>query len=55
MNQRPALAITSEELGELMSEITHTPKDTPEIVDVNKLVDVATALCDLLPRLNHAR
>jgi aminopeptidase YwaD len=55
MNQRPALAITSEELGELMSEITHTPKDTPEIVDANKLVDVATALCDLLPRLNHAR
>jgi aminopeptidase YwaD len=48
LNQRPALAITSEHLAELMGEITHTPKDTPEIVDVAKLVNVAAALRDLI-------
>ena len=51
MNQRPALAITSERLAELMGEITHTPKDTPEIVDVTKLATLALALRDLLSSL----
>ncbi|MBM3128589.1 MAG: M28 family peptidase [Chloroflexi bacterium] len=55
MNQVPALAISSENLAELMGEITHTPKDRPEIVDATKLVTAATALRDLLSRLNHAR
>ena len=53
MNQRPALAITSELLTELMQEITHTPKDRPEIVDATKLVDVACALRDLLLHLDR--
>jgi aminopeptidase YwaD len=52
MNQRPALAITSELLTELMREITHTPKDNPEIIDANKLVRVATAVQDLLLHLD---
>ncbi len=53
MNQRPALAITSELLAELMAEYTHTPKDRPEIVDTGKLVVVASALRDLLVRINQ--
>jgi aminopeptidase YwaD len=53
MNQRPALAITSELLAELMSEITHTPKDRPEVVDPARLVKVAQALRDLLSRLGQ--
>ncbi len=53
LNQVPALALTSEQLGELMGEITHTPKDTAEIVDVTKLVDVAVALRDLVLQLDR--
>lgn len=53
MNQVPALAITSEKLTELMAEITHTPKDRPEIVDTGKLAMVAVALRDLLFHLHH--
>ena len=53
LNQRPALAITSELLLELMAEITHTPKDRPEIVDTAKLVSVALALRDLLLHLDR--
>jgi aminopeptidase YwaD len=53
INQRPALAITSELLAELMAEITHTPKDRPETVDPAKLVTVAIALRDLLLDLDR--
>ena len=53
INQIPALAFTSELLMELMAEITHTPKDTPEMVDAAKLVAVAQALRDLLLRLRQ--
>jgi aminopeptidase YwaD len=53
INQAPAVALTSEELAELMAEITHTPRDTVEIVDPAKLVDVALALYNLLQRLSE--
>lgn len=53
MNQVPALAITSELLAELMAEITHTPRDTPEIVDPAKLVTAAHAIRDLLLRMDQ--
>ena len=53
INQTPALAITSELLAELMGEITHTPKDTPEVVDAAKLVTIALALRDLLLHLDQ--
>jgi aminopeptidase YwaD len=53
MNQRPALAITSELLAELMAKYTHTPRDRPEIVDTRKLVMVASALHDLLMRFDQ--
>ncbi|MBM4465883.1 MAG: Zn-dependent exopeptidase M28 [Chloroflexi bacterium] len=53
INQRPALAITSELLMELMREITHTPKDRPEIVEPTRLVHLAFALRDLLLHLDR--
>jgi aminopeptidase YwaD len=53
MNQVPALAITSERMAELMRDICHTPKDTPEIVESAKLVDTALALRDLVLHLER--
>ncbi|MEI6509905.1 MAG: M28 family peptidase [bacterium] len=51
MKQRPALAITSELLGELMANITHTPNDRPELIDPHRLAAVAIALQDLLENM----
>jgi len=53
MNQRPALALTSDRFTELWTEIAHTPKDSPEIVDTIRLANVAAALRDLLLHLNQ--
>jgi aminopeptidase YwaD len=47
-NQVPAVAITSDRLIELSTDVTHTPKDRPELVDCRKLVDVALALQAIL-------
>lgn len=55
MNNRPALAITSDAFMELSTEITHTPNDTPGIVAVEKLVDIALALNEILLRLDGSR
>jgi aminopeptidase YwaD len=44
----PTMAITSERVIELMHTITHTPADVPEIVGCNKLVELATALKQLV-------
>lgn len=44
---RPALAITSERVMELVASITHTAQDTPELVDTNQVADIALALRDL--------
>jgi aminopeptidase YwaD len=52
MNQVPALAVTSELLDELMSTITHTPRDTVDIVDPSKAVSLARALHELLLHLS---
>lgn len=46
--QRPALAITSDAFDELWTNVAHTARDKPEIVDPGKLVDIALALRDLL-------
>jgi aminopeptidase YwaD len=53
INQRPALAMTSQDFITLMTQITHTPKDRPEIVDPKKLVHAALALRDLLIELDQ--
>lgn len=47
LNQRPALAITSTEVQELMTTVVHTAHDTPELVDPAQLAAVACALRDL--------
>jgi aminopeptidase YwaD len=52
LNQRPALAITSEQVATLMSRFTHTPQDRPEIVDPAKLVEIAAALQHLILELD---
>ncbi|MGB9299511.1 MAG: M28 family peptidase, partial [Anaerolineae bacterium] len=41
---KAAMAITAERFPELMATVTHTPRDTPEIVDCDKLVEIADAL-----------
>jgi aminopeptidase YwaD len=51
INQRPALALTSTEVLSLMNEIVHTDKDRVEMVDSEKLVQAARALCSLLQTL----
>jgi aminopeptidase YwaD len=47
-HQVPAMAITSDRFMELSTHVTHTPKDTPDLVDRGRLADVACALRDLL-------
>lgn len=44
MNGRPALALTSEFVGELLTGFVHTEKDTPQIVDLEKVARTALAL-----------
>lgn len=48
---KPAMAITSDQFEWLSTNITHTEKDTPEIVDGERLVNAALGLRDLVKRL----
>jgi aminopeptidase YwaD len=52
MNGVPAVAITSENFMELTIEITHTPKDSIEKVDIHKVYDIANAMKELINLLN---
>lgn len=55
MHQRPALAVTSAAIEELLGEIVHTARDTLEIVDPLRLAGTATALAALIRQLDdHA-
>lgn len=47
-NGVPALAFTSDDFATLWTEIAHTPRDVPQIVEPARLVEVAHALFDLL-------
>jgi aminopeptidase YwaD len=51
MNGVPALALTSENFMQILTEFAHTPKDHPGLVDFGKLEKVANALRDLLDLL----
>jgi len=51
MNGVPALAITSENFIEILTELAHTPEDNLEKVDCGKLVKVAKTLRDLLLKI----
>jgi len=44
----PAIAFTAEKMMDLMAKITHTQKDTAELVDYAKLVEIASALKELI-------
>ena len=50
--QIPAAAITSELMGDLFSHITHTERDTPDIIDCARLAGLAQALQRLVHLLN---
>jgi aminopeptidase YwaD len=47
-SQIPTIAVTSDKIIELMNSITHSAKDTPEIVDCDKLIELACALESLV-------
>ncbi len=44
MNQVPAIALTTAAFMEMETEIAHTEKDTPDLVDLSLLVDIARFL-----------
>jgi len=48
MNERPALALTTDLLAEVMASITHSPQDTIDKVDPAKPAQVARALRELI-------
>lgn len=48
----PAVALTSTDLGQMMQHITHTPNDSPDKVDPQKLAEASLALRDLVKELN---
>ena len=51
-NGCPAMAITSENLLELSTYITHTNKDRPELVDYGKLAEIGLALQAFINKLD---
>jgi aminopeptidase YwaD len=53
MNGRPAVAVTSDNFMELSTYITHTHNDSPEIIDTDKLADIAYALAELLVEMDR--
>lgn len=53
MNQVPSVAITSERFMEISTFITHTSKDSPELVDIDKLVSIALSLRNLVYELDR--
>lgn len=50
-NRIPSLAFTSECMPELMKTVTHTSADTPDIIDWEKLVEIAESLNALVRSL----
>lgn len=51
MRGLPALAVTSEKLLKLMRDYTHTAKDVTALVDVDKLVETAEALAEIVQQM----
>jgi len=52
--QIPALAVTSEQMGEALANITHTPKDTIDLVNCGKLAELACGLKDMVSELTKS-
>ena len=51
-NRVPAVAVTSEEIMGILTQIAHTDADRPELVDPDKLVNIALALKELVVELD---
>ncbi|MEW6179076.1 MAG: M28 family peptidase [Chloroflexota bacterium] len=50
-NGVPAVAFTSEKMGELMHSIVHTALDTPALIEPRRIVETARAVADLIQHL----
>jgi hypothetical protein len=50
MQGRAALALTTDRVQEMLAVLFHTEHDTPDKVDVNRIVSIATALETMLTR-----
>jgi len=48
MRGRPAVALTTELLDEMLDDLFHSPDDTPDRVDLDLLLDTASAISDLI-------
>ena len=48
MQGRPAMAITTELVDEMLDVLFHAPTDTPDQVDVDLVLDISDAISDLL-------
>lgn len=53
MNQVPAIAITSENYIEISAQIAHTDLDTVELINIEKISDIAHTMRELICRLNN--
>jgi aminopeptidase YwaD len=49
----PAVAITSEDVHDLLLSVAHTPADTLDLVDMDTLAEIVDVLRDLLPDLRR--
>ncbi len=49
--QVPSLAFTAEWMPELMRTVTHTEKDTPDLINPGKLVDLSAALAAMVKEI----
>jgi aminopeptidase YwaD len=52
-NNIPAIALTAQQMPELVNTVFHSPMDTPEVADTSKLVKLAYCLRDLLLYLDR--
>ena len=51
MNGRPAVAVTSNGFAELCADVTHTPADSLEIADPEKVAEIARFYADVIASL----
>jgi aminopeptidase YwaD len=51
LQDRPAVALTSADFRELMVSVTHSARDTLEVVDAARVTEAARFLADLVPSL----
>jgi aminopeptidase YwaD len=49
----PAIAITSENFMEIEQNYAHTAADTPDLVDLNMLVETAQVVCKMINLLTQ--